>query len=41
MKNRIPKYNCPHYNITPIWYINGQMYIFWCRDCDTFILKFI
>jgi hypothetical protein len=41
MQDRIDKkyYFCDHYNIIPVWYIEANMYIFWCKDCNTFILR--
>ena len=39
MPNRIPDNFCDHWNLIPAWYINANIYIFWCQDCDTFILK--
>lgn len=40
MSNRIDSYfKCEHYNLIPVWYISANIYIFWCQDCDIFILK--
>ena len=39
MSDRIPNYFCDHYNLVPIWYITANIYIFWCQDCDIFILR--
>jgi len=41
MKNRINViyYYCSHFDIKPIWYINSNTYIFYCEECNSFILK--
>lgn len=40
MQNRIQKYYfCDHKNLIPAWFINSNLYIFLCKDCDTFILR--
>jgi len=41
MQNRMPNYYhfCDHFNLVPVWYITVNVYIFWCKDCDTFILR--
>jgi len=40
MSNRINNWTkCDHSNLTPIWFIDINIYIFWCRDCKAFILR--
>ena len=39
MSDRIPDFFCEHFNLIPVWYISANIYIFWCQDCDTFILR--
>ncbi len=31
--------NCDHFNFIPAWFVTSNIYIFWCPDCKTFILK--
>ena len=39
MSNRVPDKFCEHYNLIPIWFITGTIYIFLCKDCGIFILR--
>jgi hypothetical protein len=40
MTNRINNWTeCDHFNLIPIWFISANMYIFWCQDCDIFLLR--
>jgi hypothetical protein len=40
MTNRISKWlKCDHFNWTPCIYISADIYIFYCADCNTLIMR--
>jgi hypothetical protein len=38
LKRELPK-QCIHNNWIPAYFVSANIYIFWCSDCQTFILR--